>query len=202
MPSEFDVAALRLAGTNRAFFDGNHGPMLIGAADEIERQAAEIVALRANLLKLANACDAVGIQHFDTDDMSSEVEAMQAATLDARAALATPAPDAAARADDRGVVLAAQRYLSTVDALKAPGGDAVTKQCDLDSDLRDLRIAVGRVGASESGAAVRAAERAVIEAAMALYHPEPGDVWDQMPTMEACAALAAARSQQEGAGNG
>ena len=40
------------------------------------------------LLKLANATDAVGVAHFDTDDMSDEVTEMQAATLEARRALA------------------------------------------------------------------------------------------------------------------
>lgn len=43
--------------------------------------------LRAELLALANAADDVGVGFFDTDDLPPEVDAMQKATLAARAAL-------------------------------------------------------------------------------------------------------------------
>lgn len=44
-------------------------------------------AVRGALLRLANAADAVGVAHFDDDDLSPEVEEMQRATGAARAAL-------------------------------------------------------------------------------------------------------------------
>lgn len=57
-------------------------------ADRDELRAT-IAVLRAVLSRLADAADAVGVRHFDTDDMSTEVSAMQVATIAARAALAT-----------------------------------------------------------------------------------------------------------------
>lgn len=54
------------------------------ACDELQ---AENEALRASLLALANAADAVGIRYFDTDDMSDDVQAMEAATIYAREVL-------------------------------------------------------------------------------------------------------------------
>ena len=52
-------------------------------------QAAEARATRAEglLEALANAADVVGVAYFDSDDLSPEVEAMQSATLAARAFL-------------------------------------------------------------------------------------------------------------------
>jgi len=41
---------------------------------------------------LADAADAVGVAHFDSDDLSAEVQAMQTATLLARALLADRKP--------------------------------------------------------------------------------------------------------------
>ena len=49
--------------------------------------AERIKALEEALGALANAADNVGIAFFDSDDMPAEAEAMQAATLDARAQL-------------------------------------------------------------------------------------------------------------------
>jgi hypothetical protein len=40
--------------------------------------------LRAALQALADACDDVGVKHFDTDDLSQEVCAMQVHTQAAR----------------------------------------------------------------------------------------------------------------------
>lgn len=48
---------------------------------------ARIRTLETALRELADAADDVGVRHFDTDTMSPEVKAMQAATLRARAAL-------------------------------------------------------------------------------------------------------------------
>ena len=51
--------------------------------------------MREVLLRLADACDAVGVQRFDTDTMSTDVAEMQAATQAARQVLALaeqPAP--------------------------------------------------------------------------------------------------------------
>ena len=53
----------------------------------IEEQRRRIKALEEALGALANAADHVGIAFFDSDDMPAEAEAMQAATLDARAQL-------------------------------------------------------------------------------------------------------------------
>lgn len=49
--------------------------------------AERVKALEEALGALANAADNVGIAFFDSDDMPAETEAMQAATLDARALL-------------------------------------------------------------------------------------------------------------------
>lgn len=49
--------------------------------------AERIKALEEAMGALANAADNVGIAFFDSDDMPAETEAMQAATLDARALL-------------------------------------------------------------------------------------------------------------------
>lgn len=43
--------------------------------------------LRAALRDLANAADAVGVRHFDSDDLPPEVDALQFATAAARLAL-------------------------------------------------------------------------------------------------------------------
>ena len=51
-------------------------------------EASQAPALVEALRRLADAADTVGVAHFDTDDMSEEVEEMQAATLAARALLA------------------------------------------------------------------------------------------------------------------
>lgn len=48
---------------------------------------ARVECLEKALLKLADAADVVGVEYFDTDTMSPEVEAMQTATLEARQAL-------------------------------------------------------------------------------------------------------------------
>ena len=53
----------------------------------IAEQRRRIKALEEALGALANAADNVGIAFFDSDDMPAEAEAMQAATLDARAQL-------------------------------------------------------------------------------------------------------------------
>lgn len=50
-------------------------------------EAAMVKRLREALEKLADAADGVGVQFFDTDTMAPEVEAMQTATLEARALL-------------------------------------------------------------------------------------------------------------------
>ena len=63
-------------------------------AAEIERLKAEVSRLSSKLLRLCDAADNVGITHFDTDDMSAEVEEMQAATLAARAVLPLPPQEA------------------------------------------------------------------------------------------------------------
>lgn len=42
---------------------------------------------RKALQDLADACDGVGVKHFDTDDMSPEVTLMQSCTQHARAVL-------------------------------------------------------------------------------------------------------------------
>ena len=59
------------------------------------RTAVEEV-LRLALVGLANAADAVGVRHFDSDDLGDEVQAMRAATTTAREVLsalaAAPAP--------------------------------------------------------------------------------------------------------------
>jgi hypothetical protein len=63
------------------------------ARDGVEREArneptsSDVERMRDALEKLANAADDVGVQFFDTDTMSPEVEAMQAATQEARALL-------------------------------------------------------------------------------------------------------------------
>jgi hypothetical protein len=49
--------------------------------------SSDVERMREALEKLANAADDVGVQFFDTDTMSPEVEAMQAATQEARALL-------------------------------------------------------------------------------------------------------------------
>jgi hypothetical protein len=67
-----------------------HGALRNEAADEIDRLRAENEALREAAGKLANAADAVGIKHFDTDTFTPEVGRMLAATLDLRALLEKP----------------------------------------------------------------------------------------------------------------
>lgn len=61
--------------------------MITGVRDRLN--AAEARATRAEglLEALANAADVVGVAYFDSDDLSPEVEAMQSATLAARAFL-------------------------------------------------------------------------------------------------------------------
>lgn len=49
--------------------------------------AHQIGLLRIALENLADACDCVGVKHFDTDTMDPEVTAMQEATLEARTIL-------------------------------------------------------------------------------------------------------------------
>jgi hypothetical protein len=56
------------------------------AFEDYDALAAELAACKELLLRLANAADAVGVEHFDTDTMSDEVREMQSATLAARAA--------------------------------------------------------------------------------------------------------------------
>lgn len=46
-----------------------------------------VTSLRHALQDLADACDGVGVKHFDTDDMSPEVALMQSCTQHARAIL-------------------------------------------------------------------------------------------------------------------
>lgn len=58
-----------------------------GSADEIGALVAAAPSLRAALQNLADACDNVGVKYFDTDSMSEEVEAMQEATIAARAVI-------------------------------------------------------------------------------------------------------------------
>jgi hypothetical protein len=79
----------------------NINEVMTGNADEgspylvmLENAAASLQALEARnkglegaLQELADATDTVGVRFFDTDTMEPEVEAMQAATLKARAAL-------------------------------------------------------------------------------------------------------------------
>ena len=48
---------------------------------------AAIARHREALRDLANAADAVGVRYFDSDDPSDEVQAMQAATINAREVL-------------------------------------------------------------------------------------------------------------------
>jgi hypothetical protein len=54
---------------------------------ENKAQAQELERLRAVLLVLANAADAVGVAHFDSDDLPPAVQALQNATTAARMAL-------------------------------------------------------------------------------------------------------------------
>lgn len=56
-------------------------------ANRFENIVVEIGVLRAHLLALTNAADAVGVQYFDTDTMDAEVEAMLSATRAANAVL-------------------------------------------------------------------------------------------------------------------
>jgi hypothetical protein len=71
--------------------DDKRGPpseaYLIGYRHGQAASARRIKALEEALGALADAADNVGITFFDSDDMPAEVEAMQAATLDARAQL-------------------------------------------------------------------------------------------------------------------
>lgn len=55
--------------------------------------------LLAALIALANAADDVGVKFFDTDDMDRFVEAMQAATLNARAIIAKATQPVASRGE-------------------------------------------------------------------------------------------------------
>lgn len=56
-------------------------------ADPVARHLAAIARHREALRDLANAADAVGVRYFDSDDPSDEVQAMQAATINAREVL-------------------------------------------------------------------------------------------------------------------
>lgn len=61
--------------------------------DEASSLRARVASLEEGIQRLADAADTVGVQFFDTDDMPEEVEAMQTATLAARALL-SPGKDA------------------------------------------------------------------------------------------------------------
>lgn len=82
-------------GAQEALIDlagrGCRGGFSTGELDDFipgwREEVSEIGRLRAALLALANAADEVGVKFFDTDTMEPEVEAMQKATLAARAAL-------------------------------------------------------------------------------------------------------------------
>jgi hypothetical protein len=63
--------------------DYKPGHMLRAGADAIER----VAVLEKALLKLANACDVVGVKYFDGDNECDKVDEMITATLAARAAL-------------------------------------------------------------------------------------------------------------------
>lgn len=56
-------------------------------SDEFDRIERVRLDARIALKNLADAADAVGVRFYDTDTMEPEVEAMQAATKAARAAL-------------------------------------------------------------------------------------------------------------------
>ena len=60
------------------------------AADTITALRQRVAELEAAADRLANAADAVGVQFFDTDTMSPEVEEMQEATLAVRALVTKP----------------------------------------------------------------------------------------------------------------
>jgi len=57
------------------------------AVEALQSSTAREASLVEALEKLANAADDVGVRFFDTDTMEPEVEAMQSATLAARALL-------------------------------------------------------------------------------------------------------------------
>lgn len=52
-----------------------------------DAEADPVARHREALRDLANAADAVGVRYFDSDDPSDEVQAMQAATINAREVL-------------------------------------------------------------------------------------------------------------------
>lgn len=68
-------------------FRDDDADFIAAAPAAIRFLLSRLRTLEAALHELANAADNVGVRHFDTDTMSPEVEAMQAATLHARAAL-------------------------------------------------------------------------------------------------------------------
>lgn len=94
----YGEAALRLADELQRF-DGAERESLRDEAAALLRELladgcnspaqtlAAIARHREALRDLANAADAVGVRYFDSDDPSDEVQAMQAATINAREVL-------------------------------------------------------------------------------------------------------------------
>ena len=90
-------AALRLAdelqrfdGAERESLRDEAAALLRELADGCNSPAQTLAAIarhREALRDLANAADAVGVRYFDSDDPSDEVQAMQAATINAREVL-------------------------------------------------------------------------------------------------------------------
>lgn len=87
MVRDIDVAINGEAGAAKQAMLCDVVGQIIENATALRQARAEIAGLRAVTARLADAADRVGVAHFDTDDMSDEVTAMQSATLEARAAL-------------------------------------------------------------------------------------------------------------------
>lgn len=66
-----------------AFWKNRHRAAEVVLKETLDKLASA----NAALLMLANACDDVGVRHFDTDTISPQVEAMQACTAVARSVL-------------------------------------------------------------------------------------------------------------------
>ena len=82
---------LEADGVGSNYCSGCHNKILLTEFETLRAALAASEArekeLRKKLQNLANAADDVGVRFFDTDTMEPEVEAMQQATIEARAIL-------------------------------------------------------------------------------------------------------------------